>query len=636
MNEFRFSTEILKYPFKIKYIKNGKLTNYRAFETKDEIKFQFLIPRLLGISKMLITVFDESVSKELINKEAYFIGIEDADDIYEVVIKNELNAGLYFILPTVKVFNETFYGKKVKKNLFFNSNFFVNDLIQITVSEFKYKEPKTIYGGIIYHIFVDRFSRGEKRIESDNIVATTEDWSVIPEYPEYPGAPIKNNCFFGGTLWGIIEKLDYIESLGVNAIYISPIFESTSNHKYDTANYMKVDFGFGGDKALKALIEETNKRGIKLILDGVFNHTGSDSIYFNKYGRYSELGAYQSKKSVYYPWYEFQEYPQKYTCWWDIDILPRINPDISSCKEYFLGKKGVIKNYSNLGIYGFRLDVADELSDSFIAGIKASMSQGKESIVYGEVWEDASNKIAYGKRKKYYLGSELDGVMNYPLRSGLIDYVLDRNCDKLDYALREVLENTPKRILHAQMNLLGSHDTERILTVLGNKDVSGMTNRDLSTMKLSQEEKKKAIKLLKCLYTVISTLPGIPTIFYGDEAGLEGYADPFNRMPFPWNNIEDTLLEHYKKIGKIRRENNIYKKGEYKLLILNEKLLIFSRFCGINSYITVLNNSKQDITLIFSDFATELLSKVKQKRFVLSQKCAYIFKTKSNSLDIEQ
>lgn len=192
----------------------------------------------------------------------------------------------------------------------------------------------------------------------------------MPEYPAYPGAPLKNNRFYGGTLLGIIDKLEYIRSLGVDTIYLSPIFDAASNHKYDTADYMSVDSMFGGEKAFKALIKKAHEYGIGIILDGVFNHTGSDSIYFNKYGHYKTLGAYQSKKSKYYSWYDFKNYPDEYTAWWGIDILPRIHPDKPDCRKYFVGKDGVIAKYASMGIDGFRLDVADELSDDFIAEIK--------------------------------------------------------------------------------------------------------------------------------------------------------------------------------------------------------------------------------------------------------------------------
>ena len=210
-----------------------------------------------------------------------------------------------------------------------------------------------------------------------------------------------------------------------------------------------------------------------------------------------------------------------------------------------------------MGIYGFRLDVADELSDDFIAKIKNRLTGKGESVLYGEVWEDASNKIAYDKRKKYYLGTELDGVMNYPVRVGIIDYLSGKGTDKLRYALTDVTANAPDRVLHTQMNLLGTHDTPRILTLLGGVSAEGKTNAQLSRIRMTAKARSKAIKRLKTAYTILATLPGIPAIFYGDEAGLEGYSDPFNRMPYPWGDESEELIAHYRKLGEIRSKNSV-------------------------------------------------------------------------------
>ena len=460
---------------------------------------------------------------------------------------------------------------------------------------------------------------------------------MIPEYPSYPGAPLYNNMFYGGSLWGVIEKLDFIKSLGTTAIYLSPIFRAASNHKYDTANYMEVDPIFGGEEALKALIEAANEREIKIILDGVFNHTGSDSIYFNKYARYEELGAFQSTKSKYYDWYDFKSYPTKYSCWWGIDTLPRINPDKAECGEYFVGDGGVINKYSRMGIYGFRLDVADELSDSFIEKIKNRLSKNLgENILYGEVWEDASNKSSYGKRRRYYLGNELDGVMNYPVREGIIDFLTGKGREKLAYALTEVTNNAPSYILHNQMNLLGTHDTERIITVLADEDVTGRTNHQLARHRMQKNIKAMAKKRLMIAYTILSTIPGIPTIFYGDEAGLEGYRDPFNRMPYPWGNEENDLVAFYQKMGRIRAANPVYKAGDFTLLHIDDSRLVFSRCDEANKYVTVVNISNDDMIIFFSTEAHELMNDKKSLTYTQAPSTAWIYKIPCDAeIDIE-
>ncbi len=619
------------------YIHNGTPRISTAFEIKEKAEIKLNIPRALGTVNAYMEIYDENASSKLLEIEAEWQGIDGAYDCYVFDINREhLGTGLYFIRPRLLVLGAELYGHKWAGGIYFDNKSELTNMMQLSLCDFKYKEPKKIRGGVIYHIFVDRFRRGGISQVPDGARVVWGDWKVIAEYPEYPGARLYNNTFWGGTLWGIIEKLDYIKSLGTTAIYLSPIFRAASNHKYDTADYMTVDPIFGGEKAFKALLKAAHEKGIEIILDGVFNHTGSDSIYFNRYGRYQELGAYQSRKSKYYDWFDFQEYPNKYTSWWGIEILPRINPDKPECRDYFVGDGGVIEKYGKMGIYGFRLDVADELSDEFIAKIKERLSgHSKDRILYGEVWEDASNKSSYGRRRHYYLGDELDGVMNYPLRAGIIDYLTGRGYDKLAYALTDVTANAPDHVLHNQMNLLGTHDTERILTVLGDVDVSGMTNHQLARLRMDPGRRNFAVKRLICAYTILATMPGLPTIFYGDEAGLEGYRDPFNRMPFPWNKEDMRLVEHYKEMGRVRMENDVYKDGEYRLIHIDNDLLVFCRSNELNDYLTVVNNSDNAIKLDFDSEGVELLSNHSAVSFTLDAYTARVYKVEKNcTLDI--
>ncbi len=614
----------------IEYFHDGKSRPFSAFEKNGKNSIKIKIPTALGATEMRLEIFDESGKNPIFEQAGEYLGRECELECFSFVL--DYDVGLYYAMPKVKVFSDFLLGRKQGNEIIFDG---CGEKIQFSISDFKHTPPSEIYGGIIYHVFVDRFSRGGNVKSPDYARLVEGEWEVIPEYPEYPGAPLKNNTFYGGNLYGIIDKLDYISSLGVSALYLSPIFESVSNHKYDTADYMKVDSGFGGDEALKTLISEAKKRNIKIILDGVFNHTGSDSVYFNRKGRYSSLGAYQSKDSEFYGWYDFKEYPDKYTCWWDIDILPRINPDKPDCRSFFVKKDGVISKYKNMGIYGLRLDVADELSDGFIEEIKTALSEKGETVLYGEVWEDASNKIAYGKRKHYYLGKELDGVMNYPLRRGLIEYVLNKNYSELLYVFNEVFVNTPERILHAQMNFLGTHDTDRILTVLGGESDDGHTNAELCVKRMVPEVRASAEIKLSGLYTVLATLPGVPTIFYGDEAGLEGYHDPFNRMPYPWGKESASLINHYVKVGEIRRNNSVYERGDFKVLRLDSDIFVFERFDGNKRYVTVLNNSDKTATVEFSTKVLSLLGSIAKKKFELAPFVADIFKVnKKTSIDI--
>ena len=393
---------------------------------------------------------------------------------------------------------------------------------------------------------------------------------------------------------------------------------------------MSVDAGFGGDAALKKLISEAKKYGIRIILDGVFNHTGADSIYFNKYSHYGDGGAYNSKSSLYYEWYDFKSYPHLYESWWGIEILPRIKTGSESFHKFIAGEGGVVEKYMKLGILGFRLDVVDELEDGFVEDIKSRQNEiSKDNLLFGEVWEDASNKIAYGRRKRYFLGAELDGVMNYPLCRGITDFVRGEGISALEYALFEVYRNAPKRISNTQMNLLGSHDTPRILTVLSNGYNPNRDNSTLSAVRLSENEKRIGKERLKLAYALISTLPGLPMIYYGDEAGVEGYSDPFNRLPFPWEKRDRELVEFFKKIGMIRRKNNVYKDGNLKIIALDKEILIFARLNKKYAYITVAVVGDTEVKIKFSELSQNILDDSASLMYNLNKNSVAIFKTSS-------
>lgn len=617
----------------ISFSVNGKASERRAFLISDTVKIEIKTERFLDVRNVFVNLYDESESAIL---EKYYLSFLDYDNVHDIFVFKlpikKIGVGLYFFEVGLV---SGIYGE-LSASICDNSYKFANitrQKIQFSITDFKYKANESFLGTVIYHIFVDRFYRGKNKKDTKDIPWESE----IPEYPKYPGEPIKNEYIYGGTIKGIIEKLGYLCSLGVGIIYLSPIFEARSNHKYDTADYNKIDSRFGTEKDLCELVSKASELGIGIILDGVFNHTGSDSIYFNKYGRYSELGAYQSRESKYFSWYEFEKFPERYTCWWGIDILPRINTNKEECANFFVGQDGIISKYRRLGILGFRLDVVDELSDEFIEKIKDSLESLKEgSLLYGEVWEDASNKIAYGKRKRYYLGKELDGVMNYPLREGIISFLKKSEKGRLLYALCDIMNNTPKRILDMQMNLLGSHDTERIITALGGEDAFEKSNEYLLKARICEKDYQSAEKKLMLAYTLIATLPGLPCIYYADEVGLEGYSDPFNRRPFPWGRENKNIFNHYKKIGEIRKRNPVYRKGEFRLLHFENQVLIFERYTAKYSYLTVINNSNGAVLLSFENNAVSLLSNICGVDFIISSQSSEIFKVSKTGVFIFQ
>ncbi len=571
----------------------------RAFERGDLLYLTACLPRQLGATRAWYCIKNDATG--IVQRiPLKWTSIRGTCDVWSAeMAPHTLAVGLYFL--RVEVESLAGYAMTVRDSGETCRFVPLTDepyTYQLTISEFAYESPAWILGGTIYQVFVDRFCRGSETPVRDDAILNRDWENGMPQYPAYPGAPLANNMFFGGNLDGVTAKLDHIASLGVNCIYLSPIFRAYSNHKYDTGDYMEIDEMFGGEEAFRRLLAAAEKKGIRIVLDGVFNHTGDDSRYFNRYGTYDSVGAYQSEDSPYFSWFDFQNHPEEYTCWWNIKILPRIHTTVPACREYFLAPSGVIDHYAKMGIGGMRLDVVDELSDEFVAGIKSRLVESTpDAILYGEVWEDASNKIAYGRRRAYYQGKELDGVMNYCLRTGLIEYLRNHSADALRYALTEVMANAPKRVQDAQMNLFGTHDTERILTALAAPLREGRSNDALAVYRMPEKTRKAALRMLRCAYMIMATLPGVPLIYYGDEMGMEGYSDPFNRMPMAWHKPDEALLAHYRALGKLRTGENVYRDGAFHLECLTPDLLVFSRLEGDDRYVTVVNNGENSLTV---------------------------------------
>ena len=458
---------------------------------------------------------------------------------------------------------------------------------QIVVYAETFRTPDWFKGGVMYQIFPDRFHCG-KHIDIEKGKWLHENWDEIPEYRMNDKGKVLNNDFFGGNLKGITNKLDYLEKLNVSVIYLNPIFKAYSNHRYDTGDYMQIDPLLGDDADFEELIAACEKRGIRVILDGVFNHTGDDSRYFNKYGHYDELGAYQSKDSKYYAWYNFKQYPNKYESWWGIDVLPSVNESCESYTEFITGENGVVAHWIAKGASGFRLDVADELPDEFIEKIRtAAHGANAEALIIGEVWEDASNKIAYSKRRKYLQGRELDSVMNYPLKDAIIKFLKSETTDSLRETIFMLLDNYPKCVLDCLMNILGTHDTSRILTVFGG--IPAYSKDDMSRTVMPEDLKEVAKSKLKIAAVLQFTLFGVPCIYYGDEIGMEGYGDPFCRHTFSWDNIDDSLLTFYRKLGNLRKRSKLFYDSEYQELYADEKCIVYKRDSGTDQLIVAIN-----------------------------------------------
>ena len=477
---------------------------------------------------------------------------------------------------------------------------------QILVYRECFATPAWFKGGIMYQIFPDRFFKsGEILAEKGKWLH--RDWHETPEFRPNEKGKILNNDFFGGNFRGILKKLDYLQSLHVTVIYLNPIFRAFSNHRYDTGDYMQLDPMLGSEEDFAALVSECWKRGIRLILDGVFNHTGDDSRYFNKYGTYDEIGAYQSKDSKYYSWYNFRHFPDKYDSWWGIDVLPAVNENCPSYIDFITGENGVLRRWMKYPLGGFRLDVADELPDEFIAKIRSAVkSANGDAVVIGEVWEDASNKIAYSTRRKYFQGEELDSVMNYPLKDAIINFVVSGNTSLLRRTVGMLLDHYPKCVLDSLMNILGTHDTVRVLTALGG--VCAYNKEEMAVLKLSAEQRAVATERLKIAAILLYTFFGVPCIYYGDEIGMEGYSDPFCRNPFAWDLIDEDILSHYRWLGELRSRYTVFRDGDYRELYHDDNCIVFERRKGKEAVITVANLGNNKYTLRFNGVLYNQLS----------------------------
>lgn len=477
---------------------------------------------------------------------------------------------------------------------------------QILVYRECFATPAWFKGGIMYQIFPDRFFKsGEILVEKGKWLH--RDWHETPEFRPNEKGKILNNDFFGGNFRGILKKLDYLQSLHVTVIYLNPIFRAFSNHRYDTGDYMQLDPMLGSEEDFAALVSECGKRGIRLILDGVFNHTGDDSRYFNKYGTYDEVGAYQSKDSKYYSWYNFRHFPDKYDSWWGIDVLPAVNENCPSYIDFITGENGVLRRWMKYPLGGFRLDVADELPDEFVAKIRSAVkSANGDAVVIGEVWEDASNKIAYSTRRKYFQGEELDSVMNYPLKDAIINFVVSGNTSLLRRTVGMLLDHYPKCVLDSLMNILGTHDTVRVLTALGG--VCAYNKEEMAVLKLSAEQRAVATERLKIAAILLYTFFGVPCIYYGDEIGMEGYSDPFCRKPFAWDLIDEDILSHYRWLGELRSRYTVFRDGDYRELYHDDNCIVFERRKGKEAVITVANLGNNKYTLRFNGVLYNQLS----------------------------
>ena len=573
---------------------NSRDTFYKSIfgsvEAHKSFKLSVLLPRD-GYVKGVVAVFNKDNEKSL--------SFEMTDDcnclegnFYTRSTEVSLEEGLYFyhfIMYTVD-------GERILHNVGEGFGDFTPKKgtdFQLTVYENGFETPKHTRGGIIYQIFPDRFAKGENNLPYPNDRYIKTNWNDSPEFTQTDTFKCLGNDYFCGNLKGVEQKLDYIASLGVTMIYLNPIFEAHSNHRYNTADYFKIDPLLGSEEDFISLCAKAKKKGIDIILDGVFSHTGSDSVYFNAKKRYGDGGAYNNKESKYYSWYKFKDDNNNYHSWWGVKSLPEVNEDDPSFTEFITGENGVIGYWMRRGASGFRLDVADELPDAFLDRVRVAVKrENPNGYLLGEVWEDATNKISHGGRRRFLRGRQLDSVMNYPFADAIINFVSGGNGKDFAESVMTVLENYPPEALHNLMNHIGTHDTARILTRLAGEP-AGNRKRDWQAKQtLTAEQYEKGKRMLKMAALLQYTLVGIPSLYYGDEAGLTGYGDPFCRTTYPWGNEDSNLLSFYKVLGAARRNCTAFKEGSLEFLKVGLGYVLFRRTDKNSSAIIGINRWK--------------------------------------------
>ena len=493
---------------------------------------------------------------------------------------------------------------------------------QITVYNRGAKTPDWFKHAIMYQIFPDRFCRVGDKIVPKKGAVYHACWDDEPFY--YKDADTKEIIsydFYGGNLKGIESKLPMLQELGIGVIYLNPIFESESNHHYDTGDYKKIDPILGTEEEFRHLVAEAKKRGIRIILDGVFSHTGSNSRYFNRKGEYDSIGAFQSQDSPYFDWYDFRNYPYEYNCWWDFDTLPDVRETTPSYMDYIIrDEDSVLHHWLKDGIAGWRLDVIDELPATFSqAFFKELKHTNPDAVMIGEVWEDCSHKIAYGVAREYLCGQEMDSAMNYPFRQDVFDFLLCR-ADAADVArrLRSLRENYPRENYYAMMNLIGSHDRARAITILGEAPFyDQMPAVEQAKFRMTTEQYNLGTARLLMAVAWQMTYPGVPSIYYGDEIGMQGFKDPYCRRPYKWQGGDSYIREKVAALARLRNAHTVLQTGAILPLYAQGDVVAYARVTSgghdvfgaparDEAFIYAANRSrteKHTVTLDVSDFA---------------------------------
>ena len=577
-------------------------TPFGAVEQGEEVKISFNILSGRVIDAVLVLrLEDEKIEYPMErSKDSYRVKFNAPDKVgaWRYYFRIETKYGTRFIAPDQTGFTANMYN-------------YESEGFSFTVYLKGFETPEWFKSCVMYQIFPDRFgfygkSGALRGIKYHKELGQTpslhksldEDVKYLPADGEEDYYP---DDFYGGTLKGIQAKLPYLKDLGISVIYLNPIVEARSNHRYDTSNYLNVDPILGTVQDFEALCEKGKKLGIKIILDGVYSHTGSDSIYFDRYGHYGNTGACSGQDSQYYKWFSFDSFPNDYKCWWNFKDLPEVDERNEQWQNYIIkNDDSVMKTWLKRGASGWRLDVADEIPDDVLSLMRSEVKkEDKDALIIGEVWEDAVTKYGSEGPRNYVLGYSLDSVMNYPFRFAVLDFLSRR---KSAYDLRNFLLNQkfsyPKPVYESLMNLLSSHDVDRIRTALSTDVViRDLTRQEQIELTFSDESLKKAVELEKLAAVLQFVLPGVPCIYYGDEQGMMGVCDPFNRMPFKEDDENTGLYEFYKKLAEMRKSSLALSRGDVQLFALSDDVITILRYDDIKkseSALAIINRGDYD------------------------------------------
>lgn len=484
------------------------------------------------------------------------------------------------------------------------------DGFRLTVYLRGFETPDWFKRGVMYQVFPDRFGFSDddtarRGIEYHRALGQTPQLhESLSEPVRWTARPFEKSYtpddFYGGTLRGLIGKLPYLQGLGVTVIYLNPIFESASNHRYNTSDYSRIDPILGTNEDFADLCAQADALGMRIVLDGVFSHTGDDSVYFNRFGHYDSLGAYQSRQSPYFNWYEFRSFPDDYRCWWNYPSLPEVWELDPSWQEFIIrGENSIVKRWLRRGASGWRLDVADEIPDEALDEIrKAAKAEKPDCLIIGEVWEDPTIKESFGVHRRYALGTSLDSVMNYPLRNAVIGFARGQlSAFKLRDFLLMQQHCYPKPMYLALMNLLGTHDVERLHTALSVSCELRTMQREAQLAAIADADHSNSTALQKLCTVIQYALPGVPCLYYGDEECLDGGGDPFNRAPFEPSGTG--LHNFYAQLGALRSTCEALKLGEADFIVPCPGVIIIERRTENELLQAIANMSGRDFAICF-------------------------------------